>query len=319
MIGALLTFALAGQAEDPSAALRRALPPLEKSSAAYLTQRDCFSCHHQALPLFALTRARRKGFAVDEENVQAQLKRTAEFLEGNKEGYRKGRGQGGRSATASYALWTLETGGWKADETTAAVVEYLLVSEKGRDHWQPPSHRPPSEASPFTATAFSLQALQTYGTADQKERVRERTARAREWLLKTPAADTEDRVFRLWALHYAGVEEAPLRAAARELRETQRQDGGWGQTDAMASDAYATGSALVALHEVGGLAATDPAYRRGVAFLLNTQREDGTWLVRTRSKPIQTYFESGFPHGKDQFISIAATGWAVAALAAACP
>jgi hypothetical protein len=87
----------------------------------------------------------------------------------------------------------------------------------------------------------------------------------------------------------------------------------------MDSDAYATGTALVALHQAGRLPTTDPAYQRGVAFLLKTQREDGSWLVRKRSKPFQSYYESGFPHGKDQFISITATGWATTALALTCP
>jgi hypothetical protein len=32
---------------------------------------------------------------------------------------------------------------------------------------------------------------------------------------------------------------------------------------------------------------------------------------------IQPYFESGFPHGHDQWISQSATAWAVMALAAA--
>ena len=39
----------------------------------------------------------------------------------------------------------------------------------------------------------------------------------------------------------------------------------------------------------------------------------------SRSKPFQPYFESGFPHGKDQFVSMAASGWATVALALACP
>ncbi len=42
----------------------------------------------------------------------------------------------------------------------------------------------------------------------------------------------------------------------------------------------------------------DPAFKRGVEFLLRTQLEDGSWLVRSRSVPIQAYFESGFPHGR---------------------
>ena len=44
------------------------------------------------------------------------------------------------------------------------------------------------------------------------------------------------------------------------------------------------------------------------------QKPDGSWHVKTRSQPIQKYFESGFPHGQDQFISISATCWAVLAL-----
>jgi hypothetical protein len=66
--------------------------------------------------------------------------------------------------------------------------------------------------------------------------------------------------------------------------------------------------------------ATDyPAYRRGLDFLIRCQRVDGSWFVKSRSRPFQTYFESGFPHGPDQFISAAASAWAVAALALACP
>ena len=101
------------------------------------------------------------------------------------------------------------------------------------------------------------------------------------------------------------------------LRKTQRDDGGWSQLDGGASDAYATGSALVALNRAGAVATDDPAYRRGVLFLLSSQRDDGSWFVASRSKPFQPYFESGFPYGKDQFISMSATSWAVAALSLA--
>ena len=86
----------------------------------------------------------------------------------------------------------------------------------------------------------------------------------------------------------------------------------------MASDPYATATALVALHQAGGLATDHPVYSRGVAFLLKAQRPDGTWFVKSRSKPFQPYYESGFPHGKDQFISAATSGWATTALVLAC-
>jgi hypothetical protein len=75
----------------------------------------------------------------------------------------------------------------------------------------------------------------------------------------------------------------------------------------------------VALHQAAGAATDDPAYRRGVSFLLRSQKADGTWFVASRSEPFQPYFESGFPYGKDQFIAAAASGWAAAALALTLP
>ena len=121
-------------------------------------------------------------------------------------------------------------------------------------------------------------------------------------------------MFRLRSLELLGVEQAQISAAAEELANQQRDDGGWSQLPDMTSDAYATGSALVALHQAGGMKADDPIYRKGLAYLVCTQLEDGSWHVVSRSKPFQTYFESGYPHGKDQFISIAAASWATMAL-----
>ncbi len=164
-----------------------------------------------------------------------------------------------------------------------------------------------------------MRALEAFGTAQQKERIDKRVRAARDWLAKATARDTEDRVFRLWALKRAGAEESEVRAAAQELIQTQRKGGGWAQLDKLSSDAYATGTALVVLHEAAGLAPDDPVYRRGVQFLIKTQLPDGSWHVRSRSRPFQTYFESGFPHGKDQFISLAATSWATTALALSLP
>jgi squalene cyclase len=99
-----------------------------------------------------------------------------------------------------------------------------------------------------------------------------------------------------------------------ELICLQRADGGWAQIPALGSDAYATGQALTALAEAGGLKASDPVYQRGIRFLLETQLADGSWYVRSRAYPVQPYFDSEFPHDRDQFISAAATNWATIAL-----
>jgi hypothetical protein len=310
-------------AGDPPEAIRaavgKALPLLVKGAEGHVAQRTCFACHNQGIPILALTAARGRGFPLQEEFLKRQQEFITAFLERNRESYRQGKGQGGQVDTAGYALLALEAGGWKPDATTEAVVEYLLQRDEDRSHWRTTSRRPPSEISDFTPTYLAIRSLRKWATPEQKERATKRIETARGWLVKTPAKDTEDRVFRLLGLKAAGAGDEDVQSAADELTDAQRPGGGWSQTDALESDAYATGSALFALHEAGGLATADPVYRRGVEFLLRTQLADGTWHVRTRSKPFQAYFETGFPHGKDQFISSAATGWAATALALAVP
>jgi hypothetical protein len=300
-------------------AITKGLPLIQKGSAGHMAQRTCFACHHQAIPLLAVTTARTRGLAIKEDDVKKHLKFIAGFLDKNRANYLKGKGQGGQADTAGYALWTLELAGWKPDKTTAAVAEYLLLRNQDFNHWRPVSKRPPSEASTFTTNYVAVRALQTFGTPEQKERIDKRIRAVRGWLEKTPAKDTEDRVFRLWGLKRVGSDSKEVQAAAQQLIKTQGSDGGWAQLDSMKSDAYATGTALVVLHEAAGLGTSDPVYRRGVKYLISTQLKDGTWHVRSRSRPFQTYFESGFPHGKDQLISLAASSWAATALALALP
>ncbi|QDT52954.1 hypothetical protein Pan44_09680 [Caulifigura coniformis] len=321
----LLPAFVRGADENPKeesirSAVARSLPLLKAGAqGAIAHKRKCFMCHNQALPVFAMHAARDRGFDLDEEFLREQLQFTVDFLKRNQERYLKGEGQGGQADMAGYALWMLDVGRWTPDETTAAVAEYFLRFQADRDHWASVSKRPPSEQSPFTASYVALRGLRHFGLPDQQQRIDKRRSQLRDWLVATPASDTEDRVFRLRALHEVEAPEDKLREAATELLKFQRSDGSWSQDAERDGDAYATGSALVALHETGQLSPTDAPYRRGLAFLLKTQLEDGSWHVVSHSKPFQAYFESGYPHGADQFISIAAAGWATTALALALP
>lgn len=310
----------AGEESAIRAAIQKSLALIEQSSTIAIEERsNCFTCHHTGLPLMTLIEARDRGFEVSVENIQTQLRFTADFLARNRANYLVGKGQGGQAFTAGSALWALKLGGWSPDATTEAVVEYLLTHQKELEFWKPPSIRPPAEESPFSTSFVALEAVRHYGNAAQRARIDRRVAQVRSWLLRMPGRSTEDRVFRLWSLHAAFADAAATRQAAQALLDAQRADGGWAQLDEMSPDAYATGTALVALHRTGSLSASDPAFQNGVRWLLKTQLQDGSWHVKTRSRPIQKYFESGYPHGKDQFISITAACWATAALVAALP
>jgi hypothetical protein len=174
--------------------------------------------------------------------------------------------------------------------------------------------RPPLESSDFNATALSMRALQLYAPKGRQVEVKQRVAEARQWLLNNEARTNEDRVFQLLGLHWSGAPSDALQQLAAQLRATQHADGGWSQLPAMASDAYATGQALVALHRAGGVPVSDPVYQRGLAYLRRTWRPDGSWYVQSRSFPFQKQFPSGFPYEADQWISAAGTSWAVMAL-----
>jgi hypothetical protein len=136
---------------------------------------------------------------------------------------------------------------------------------------------------------------------------------AAAWLGKVEPKTNQDRIWRLLRLAWAATDKNATRKALRELLTAQRSDGGWPDLPSMESNAYATGRALVAL-QTAGLAVSDPAYQRGLQFLLNTQMEDGSWYVKTRALALQPYFDNGFPYGVDQWISAAGTSWATMAL-----
>lgn len=295
-------------------AIQRSIPLLEQGMRRSAEERQCFTCHNQAMPVLALAEARRLGFAVDEDNFEKQLQHTAAHLDRGRKGYSEGRGQGGSVLTAGYALWTLAAGGRSADDTTAAVTHFLLHDESAGDHWSHPGQRPPSSGSDFTATYVALNGLKAFGTDEQRPEIDARAKNVRQWIFDEQPDETEDRVFRLMAMPYLEPRDQDLEVATKALIETQRDDGGWAQRADMESDAYATGSSLVALLTAGDIPTDHESVRRGVTYLLRTQLDDGSWHVTTRAEPFQTYFESGFPHGKDQFISMAASSWATWAL-----
>jgi squalene cyclase len=194
------------------------------------------------------------------------------------------------------------------------MARYLKIRQRADGSWRNFGGRPPIESSDIQGTATAMRAIQVYMLKPQQAEYDKTVQLAAEWLAKAHPKTTEDRAFQLFGLMWAGGNQEMVLKAARDLLREQRSDGGWAQTPSLASDAYATGQALVALKEAGVVMPSDAAYRRGAQFLMNTQFEDGSWYVRSRSIPFQPYFDSSFPYGPDQFVSTAATNWATMAL-----
>lgn len=316
-------------------AVQKSIDLLQKSGPVFVKNGACSSCHHQSLPSMAFAVARQKQFRIDERITREQVHASAAFADARRERLLQAIDVGGGADTVGYTLVGMAAENYPADHITDAMVSYLKASQSTDGRWRPTIHRPPLEYSDITTTAISLRAMQLYAPGAQRpgsparagvarggvERTdcQKRIERAAAWLLDATPHSTEERVFHLFGLSWANAGRPVIDKAARSLLAEQRADGGWSPLPAMESDAYATGQTLAALHQSGRLPVSDPAYRRGVRFLLHTQMQDGSWLVKTRSLPLQPYFESGFPHGPDQWISAAATSWAAMALAHAAP
>jgi squalene cyclase len=206
---------------------------------------------------------------------------------------------------------------YPSDITTDIWVRFLRNAQETDGHWRVRALRPPIEASDFQVTAAAMRALQVYAPPSKREEYQRSVRLAARWIETAQPRTTEDRAFQLLGLKWSAAGNEVIRKAAAAMIAEQRPDGGWGQLPTLASDAYATGQTLFALAESGALNPTSSAYQKGVQFLLKTQLADGSWYVQTRTLPVQRHFDSEFPHGTDQFISAAATNWAVMALAPA--
>jgi hypothetical protein len=284
----------------------------------FLRKSGCVGCHHNTLTTQTIAAARRHGFPVDDEESRQQLKTISAYLESWRDRVLQGIGIPGDSDTIGPILMALADAQFPPDAATDAMARFVKGQQRPDGRWDVFAHRPPIEASTFTSTAECLRAIQVYAPKPKRSEYNKAVQLAATWLQENEPHSTEDRVYRILGLSWAGAPSDVLRAAGDNLAATQRSDGGWSQVPTLESDAYATGEALVALGK-SGIPATDPRYRRGVDFLLRSQYADGAWHVPSRVLPLQPYFESGFPFGRDQFISAAATNWAVMALVSADP
>jgi hypothetical protein len=306
----------ASSADSMRKAVEKSIALLQASSSQFSRTSGCTSCHHQYLPQMAFGIARDRGVVAWDEGVaRGQNDATITILNRVREQAVQNRDRiPDVPVSVSYALLGLSAGHHAADETTDAMTRVIAAWQSEDGAFYPlPAMRPPIEAGALTATALSVRALQLYGT-NQDERIE----RASRWLRSATPRTTEERAMQLLGLAWAHAPAEDVRKSAEALLRDQRPDGGWAQLATLETDAYATGQALVAL-QTAGYAVSSADYRRGVAFLLRTKFPDGSWLVRSRSFPVQPLKESGFPHGRNQWISAAGTSWATMAIALALP
>lgn len=291
------------------AAVEAALALAEKQSYEFIRIGGCNSCHSQDLPSAAAAFARSRG--LNAPAAIPQLPASAmpspervmdlDFIS---------------VASKGWETFDLGMNGVPKNAYTDAVARLLMATQAEDGHWEASeTRRPPMGTGEFQAAALAIYTLRRYAPDGHEQAADKSIARAVAWLAIARPETTQDRAFHLLGLAWGGAKPDP--EAAHGLMALQRSDGGWSQLPGLDSDAYASGQALYALLEAAEIPGTHPGVQKGVTFLLRSQAGDGSWHVKSRAIWLQPYFESGFPYGRDQFISTAGTAWAALALAAA--
>jgi squalene-hopene/tetraprenyl-beta-curcumene cyclase len=317
IIVAVLPWTAAAQAPRPkpagvSATIERGLGFLVKDALAWKSKHNCTSCHHAALVIWSMCEAKQRGHPVDEPVLAELTKWVAESGDG-KTGVPRPAGVP-RALNAKAVWFALALAADLKPDAAAQKGLKLLRSTVQKDQtengsWASwPETRPPIFGnSDDSMTALATLAMASAAAVDPK--LREVRDQGVKWLsdMKTDA-DPQSLAVRLVLWTRLGRPASEWQPLVRLIKERQQADGGWSQTKDMASDAWATGQALYALAHAG-IKAEDPAIKRAHAFLLKTQRDDGSWPMTSRpTKPGGGGSKSLIP------ITAAGSAWAVLGL-----
>jgi ankyrin repeat protein len=295
----------------------RAIPLLQAGQKTWYSKINCHSCHHQFQPAMAFRVARAHGIPVDETIARADALKAFAFTD--LDAAIQYRDVQETTMDLGYSLVAADATSLAPNLASQVLARLVAGRQDPTGRWDDLHQRPPQSYSSFTQTAIGLRAIQLYSHPSQKADVAARVARARAWLLTQTPRDTEERTWQMLGLSWAGGNDKTfIDKAARALASAQLPDGGWNSIPGRPSDAYSTGEVLVALHEAGHIPISDPAWRRGIAWLVSHQAPDGSWHVASRLHPpaqvSPAYFESGYPYGHDQYLSASAASYAITAL-----
>jgi hypothetical protein len=280
---------------------------------AWKNENHCVSCHHAGLVIWSMREAKERGHTVDEPVLAEMTQWVAESGDG-KTGVPRPASVP-RALNEKAVLFAVALGANpQLDAASQEGLKLLLQTVKSdqieNGSWAswPETRQPMFGNSDERTTALATLALLPAASGDDSAKA----ARDKgiQWLTETKSDDDPQSVaLRLVLWQRLGRPAAELEPLVQRIRERQNADGGWSQAPDMASDAWATGQALYALAHAG-IKLGDPAIERAHAFLIKTQRDDGSWPMTSR--PIKPGGE-----GSKSLIPIVGAGsaWAVMGLA----
>jgi squalene cyclase len=159
----------------------------------------------------------------------------------------------------------------------------------------------PTTYGPALATAQALRLLKRADAAKYEQAI----AKADAWLRKTKVKTVLDAAAVLLALEKAEDPDARTQRQAcyALIRKGEARDGGWGPYVSSEPEVFDTALVLLAVSRQAETKEIKEWQKRGRAYLLHSQKKDGSWQETTR------------PSGADSYAQrISTTAWATQAL-----
>lgn len=276
---------------DPAAraGAQRGLDWLAQATVSWQESHQCFGCHVQAVTLEALTVGRANQYRVDEAKLNAIVKGMLDLPGGahSSDGFSYHGGQllepskaFGGSAFAHFD----ERIGPRLRPELVKTAEELLAMQRP-DGAMPGSYN--NEPVATGVVQATTQALVTW------RQVHARTADAR-WLVPIRKAEQwltlqakrmSDEGGRLQDVDHAiiglvaagaGSGDKLVAALARVVEKQQNKDGSFSLAAGSPPSPFQTGQAVYALR-LAGRSDGDPSVKRGTAWLIKNQQQDGSW------------------------------------------
>jgi squalene-hopene/tetraprenyl-beta-curcumene cyclase len=301
LIVAICQVSLAGPTEpEVMAAIERSLPYLARQGESWMEERGCVSCHHVPFMIWAHNEARAHGLDIDSDNIRSTTNWAIVNMLAEREE------SGGADTISQMLLGRDRQSSWrkkpprhfKTVDPYETLFLVLLERQKEDGSWPPEGQL---STPPELTTGWALLALASRNerTGDPgaaldpdddlgdelarlletvQQRIPESSSRALEYLKGIKPHQTNEGLV-LRALLEPIYRDGQNDLLRQQLLAAQKSDGGWSNRFELSkSDAYATGQSLYALSRIGrpdDQSAITKAHR----FLLESQREDGSWNV----------------------------------------
>jgi hypothetical protein len=245
----------------------------------------CFSCHHNGDGARVLYQARRLGFTVPDKSLDDTtrwLTRPGDWDNNGTEG-------GASDRTLARLQWAAAL----ASAGEAGVVKERAALEKAADFVAAQQRKDGSftvEAegsigSPAThgVALATVLARRTLAFVDRRKH-EQAIALADTWLRQREVKTVLDAASVLWGLEKADDAGAKKQrqACLEMIRKGEAKDGGWGPYLRSAPEPFDTAVVLLALSSQAPTDEIKAMLRRGRAWLIAAQEEDGCWPETTR-------------------------------------